>query len=233
MKESSVYARPSTFSYTMFIDDEINQPSNYRDEFDVLHSAQKGDEIIININSSGGQLDTTLQFISAINSCQGHVITQLAGQACSGAAMILLSGHEIRVSHLSEVMAHSVTAGYHGKVSDVVAFAVHHEKHTTAIMTDIYGGFLTEDELSDLHNGREFWMQSDEFLARLDNKVAFCEVIIKQEKQDDNLDLDLPEELPDSVLNKLTKQQLVKYINGTLDVVVDSDGEVLVKVIKI
>lgn len=228
-RESSVYGRPNTFKYTMFIDDDIAAPWDYRDEFDLLENAQEGDVIVININSGGGRLDTTLQFIALMDSCQGHVVTKLAGQACSGAAMIFLSGHELQVAPLAELMAHSASGGYGGKVSDMAAFAKHNEAHVANVMDNIYRGFLTEEEMSDLHKGKEFWMRSEEISNRLQKRAELFEGEYKAEQEEALADMmgDFDEEeLPDEVLMKLTKPNLIRYINGEINVNVGEDGKI-------
>jgi ATP-dependent protease ClpP protease subunit len=226
-RESSVYGRPNTFKYTMFIDDEITAPCDYRDEFDLLENAQEGDVVVININSGGGRLDTTLQFIALMDSCQGHVVTKLAGQACSGAAMIFLAGHELQVAPLSELMAHSASGGYGGKVSDLAAFAKHNESHVANVMENVYRGFLTEEEIEELHKGKEFWMRSDEINERLHKRAD----LFKQEHEDkqkaayDEMFAEFEaDEIPDEILKKLTKSQLIDYIKDEIDIVINEDG---------
>ena len=221
--ESSVYGRPNTFKYTMFIDDDITSPCNYRDEFDLLENAQEGDIVTININSGGGRLDTTLQFISLIDTCQGHVITKLSGQACSGAAMILLSGHEIQISSLAELMAHSASGGYGGKVSDIASYAKHSESHTNDIMDNIYQGFLTDEEMLELHKGKEFWMKADEISSRLEQRSKIRQEIMQEHKQAMDAELELLT-LPEPILNKLTKKQLVDFYMERIEIQVNEDG---------
>lgn len=227
-RESSVYGRPNTFKYTMFIDDEITAPCDYRDEFDLLENAQDGDVIVININSGGGRLDTTLQFIALMDSCQGHVVTKLAGQACSGAAMIFLSGHELQVAPLAELMGHSASGGYGGKVSDMAAFAKHNEAHVANVMDNVYRGFLTEEEILELHKGKEFWMRSEEISNRLQKRAEIYEsehTAAKEAQYNDLMATFDEAELPEEILKKLTKQQLIDYLTNKIDVVVDEDGK--------
>lgn len=227
-RESSVYGRPNTFKYTMFIDDEITAPCDYRDEFDLLENAQEGDVVVININSGGGRLDTTLQFIALMDSCQGHVVTKLAGQACSGAAMIFLAGHELQVAPLSELMAHSASGGYGGKVSDLAAFAKHNESHVANVMENVYRGFLTEEEIEELHKGKEFWMRSDEINERLHKRSEIFkeEHEAKQKEAYDEMFEEFGEELPDDILMKLTKPEIISYMKGELIVTVGEDGKI-------
>jgi len=231
MRESSVYGRPNTFKYTMFIDDEITAPADYRDEFDLLENAQEGDIIVININSGGGRLDTTLQFIALMDSCQGHVVTKLAGQACSGAAMIFLSGHELQVAPLAELMAHSASGGYGGKVSDLAAFAKHNESHIANVMEDIYKGFLDDEEMQRLHEGKEFWMQADEIRQRLEKRSELFQAESEKRKKDalDEMFPEFGEELDDKTLMKLTKPQLIDYMNGRIVVNIDDNGKISIE----
>ena len=227
-RESSVYGRPNTFKYTMFIDDEITAPCDYRDEFDLLENAQEGDVIVININSGGGRLDTTLQFIALIDSCQGHVVTKLAGQACSGAAMIFLSGHELQVAPLAELMGHSASGGYGGKVSDLAAFAKHNEAHVAHIMENIYQGFLTEEEIEELHKGKEFWMRSDEINERLHKRAEIFKTKREQAEKSsyDEMMAQFEEDnIPEEILRKLTKQQLVDYLMDRIVIDIQEDGK--------
>lgn len=229
-KESSILGSPLAYRYTMFIDGDITEPKDYRDEFDLLENANENDVIIININSNGGDLSTTVQFISLIQISPAHVVTRLCGNAFSGASMILLAGDEIQVSPLSQFMAHGASSGTMGKVSDIVKYAKHSEKYVDNVMQNIYEGFLTETELVELAKGEEFWMECDEILERLDSREEHFKVKYEAEQQEQMSGMDFLDDvvLTKEQLAKLTKQQLIDWIAGEIDVSVDEDGKVVI-----
>jgi ATP-dependent protease ClpP protease subunit len=53
-------------THTIFIDDAITEPSNYRDEVQTILTCGEQDGVNLLISSEGGSLETTLMLIQAI-----------------------------------------------------------------------------------------------------------------------------------------------------------------------
>lgn len=169
--QTRTYMAPIGHSYDIFIDDEIADPPSYRDEFSIIYGATPSDIINIYINSDGGDLATTCQFMNAMHSCEAQVNTHLVYAAASGASMILLRGDNIIIHPNSYIMCHNASGGYGGKISDIHSYAVHAKDSLANIMRSTYYGFLTENEIESMLKGEEYWMQYEEINERLQKRI--------------------------------------------------------------
>ena len=157
-----------------YIVDEIEDVSPYLELINALKTAEQHDTIYICINSPGGNLHTAIQIISAIKQSQATVITSLDSLCCSAATLIFLSGHKFMVNPNCTFMIHNYSQFTGGKGNELALQVKYQEEHFKTLADDIYGGFLTTDEINSVVNGKDLWMGSSEIVRRLKNikKVA-------------------------------------------------------------
>lgn len=153
--------------YHFYIITEIDQPEAYLDLINVLKTAEAHDTIFIYLNTPGGSLSTTVQIIGAIRQCAGTVVTCLEGEVCSAGTMIFLSGHRHIISPHSTFMIHNYSHWFGGKGNEVVSYIKYQEQYFRKLARDVYSGFLTDEEIDAVFDGKDFWMDSDEVLRRL------------------------------------------------------------------
>ena len=103
----TIYVKPSPQRFAYFIDEDITEPSSYRELSQVLISMQEGDELELQINCFGGFLHTTMMLSNLIRSTKGHVHGVLNGCGMSGGSILLLSCHSVEVMPHSTLMAHT------------------------------------------------------------------------------------------------------------------------------
>jgi ATP-dependent protease ClpP protease subunit len=175
MIEEKVFYSSRGERIEIFLDEEIGPPSLYRTEFLSLSTATENDEIIIHINTPGGDLDTTTNFIHLMKQCEATITTNLVGNAYSGGSMIFMHGDEMIVHPHGSMMCHNASGGYAGKISDMLAHSIHSVEMLHDLVTDTYQGFLDAKELSDLLEGKEFWMKSQEILERMNKRQEVIE----------------------------------------------------------
>lgn len=72
----------------------------------VLQEAD-GEEVIVRINSYGGDVWSASEIYTALRAYAGHVITVVTGLAASAASVILLAGKPVRASPTAEIMIHN------------------------------------------------------------------------------------------------------------------------------
>ena len=63
--------------YTLYLDDEIGAPAEYRDHMEVLESANEWDDVRVVISSPGGRLDAGLMLINGIKGCRAPVTAHI------------------------------------------------------------------------------------------------------------------------------------------------------------
>jgi len=150
----------------------INSPSEYSNLFQLFETASEGDEILIDINSPGGVLDTAILISRAIRGCEATVKTRIGPTTASAATVIALAcdGFEIDEQSTMQVHTASFSPGY-AKTPDILASTLHNVKQIEKFVRNTYKHFLTEDEIQQVLDGREIYLDSDELSERLPKYV--------------------------------------------------------------
>jgi hypothetical protein len=175
---------------------------------------------------------------------EAHIITELTGEACSAMAIIFLAGDEFRVSDDAVLMNHGASYGVYGTQQQVYDNVVASQKQLTKLAKKYYEGFLTPEEIERLLEGKEYWMDAEEVIQRLENRDK-----IRQESQieemkkcgceeckqtlsmiaPDSLDLEdfLDEDYPTrEELETWEKSDLIDFILGE-DIEEDSENSII------
>lgn len=150
-----------------YIIEEIAEAGAFLDMINVLKTAEGHDTIFIYLNTPGGNLYTAIQIISAIRQSNATVVTCIEGMVASAGTLIFLAGHKHVVNPNCTFMIHNYSHGVWGKGNEVALHVKHSEQYFRKLARDLYGRFLTEDEIEDVINGKDFWMESEEVLKRL------------------------------------------------------------------
>ncbi len=145
----------------------IEGPEKYLDLVQTLKTVEEHDTVFIYINSVGGSLYTTIQIINAIQNCNGTVITCLEGEACSAATIIFLAGHKHIINPFGAFMVHKYSHGVEGKGSDVAAQVKFTERYFDDVAYSVYEDLMTEEEIAQMLEGKDFWFSSTEVFQRL------------------------------------------------------------------
>lgn len=155
-------------AFDIYLDEEIKDPTYYRQVFQVLRSAQRGDLVRIYISSPGGNLNSAVMFRNNIRNCEADVVAVIEAEAYSAASLIALSCPSIEVKPYATMMCHSAAFGSGGIVQNVRDHVEFTGKHAEAFMEEVYRDFLDATELEDLRRGREIWLSYEEIAERLD-----------------------------------------------------------------
>lgn len=155
-------------AYDIYLDEEIKDPTYYRQAFQVLRSAQKGDLVRLYISSPGGNLNSAVIFKNCIEDCQADVIAIIEAEAYSAASLIALSCANIEVKPYATMMCHSAAFGAGGIVQNVRDHVDFTGRHAETIMEEVYQDFLDSSELEDIRRGREIWLDYHQIGERLD-----------------------------------------------------------------
>lgn len=174
-KLDNIYVKPSPQSFTYFIDGDIGEPSDYRELQQVLISMQEGDDLELQINCFGGYLHTTTMLSNSIRSTKGHVHGVLNGVAMSGGSVLLLSCHSVEVMPHSTFMSHTSNGFNGGKLSDTVRSVTSSAKQLEALYRDVYYGFYTEEEITEILDGKDSYLEYDEICERLEKRAKLLE----------------------------------------------------------
>lgn len=158
---------------TIYLDDDIEEPSKYRDETQVLLNAHPEDDITVIINSGGGRVDTALQLVEAMNYSPANITAVITGNCMSAATLIALTAHQVLVLDSAEIMMHQGSFGSFGtspRIKDHVDFT---HGQLNKMIDKFYTGFLTKKEIDELKGGKEFWFNADEARSRFESRIKF------------------------------------------------------------
>lgn len=208
-------SQQTTNKYTISITDNISDTFIYDEVLMVLENAEENDEVVFNIASYGGQLNSLLSIRSAILSTKATVTGKLVSHACSAAGMLLLSCHNKIVYPNTMFHAHTASYGSYGKSGDVKAQVDFETKQIEDLVYDIYGdGFLLESEIIDLLNGKELYFNDVDTMERLERQ---SKTKIEKALGEVNKPLDLSEYTDEELESELTLyKEDVKMIQNEL-----------------
>ena len=145
----------------------ITTPDNYIELFKLLNRIDEDDNMTVHINSPGGDMDTAIEIMTAIKICKAPVTTEISGVAHSCAGLIFLSGHKYRLHSFSSMMCHYYTGFLYGKGHEIKTQSEFDDKFCRNFFNKSYKGFLTQKEINELINGKDFYFASDEIERRL------------------------------------------------------------------
>ena len=178
MQTGGVISRPATFEHTIYIDEELVSPSEWRQELETIRTAQAGDTVHVRLNTVGGSDVVMGAFVKAIAETQAHVVGHIEHMCCSAGTIIFLACHSYVVSDDCEFMIHTASLGYGGKQNNFYEFSTFNNKANERLMRKYYKDFLTEEEINQALKGADFWFDSEEVIQRLETRDK-----IRQESQ--------------------------------------------------
>jgi len=164
----SYVTKPLGNMYTVYLSGMIGEPSSYTKIFDMIRNAEETDIIKLHINSEGGDLFTTIQFIRTMTESRATIIASAEGMCMSAATMIFLSADLFEISEHCMFMFHNYSGGTYGKGGEMYEQLIKERKWSEKIINKIYKGFLTDDEIKSIMNNRDIWMEGDEVKSRLE-----------------------------------------------------------------
>jgi ATP-dependent protease ClpP protease subunit len=169
-------------THLVFIDDDITSPSNYRDVIHCLATCSENDSVNLLVNSSGGRTDSIWQIIEAMKGCRGDVSVTVIGAAYSAASMLACMAPECYIADSAEFMLHTAHYGSIGTVPNVKGQTDFATRQINRLLDQAYTGFLTDKELSELKNGKEYWFDAEEAGKRMVRRYRYLNNLNKPPK---------------------------------------------------
>jgi len=170
----------------------------------ILGIAQQEDIITFKINSDGGNLYSLVALQNAIKMSKAVIRMELLGMGASaGSALLLTPASEYLIGDNSCLMIHNMLCGVgYDDTHKIVTRASHNEKINERFVRETYKGFLTEEEIEMVLNGREIYLEDFEIRERLSNR--------EKKKEEDYLrdKLDVEGKLSDFSTEELEEEVL-------------------------
>lgn len=167
--EPTIFAQPlGGMKYVINITDDIDQPKTYDQVIALLSTATEMDEIVFNINSYGGYVDSLNMLLGWKARCPARQTHVLMGNASSAATSLFLSSaDEYIVGHGSSFMIHEFQVGHAGTMSNTKKRVDHLAKINEEFVRETYRDFLSEEEINQVLSGVEIYLDASEINDRL------------------------------------------------------------------
>lgn len=169
--------RPLSKVHKFYLSGEIKAPSEYISWFETIRNSSENDVVVIHINSYGGDLFTAIQFLRTFAETKANIVASVEGACMSAATIIFLAAKHWEISHHSMFMFHNYSSGSIGKGGELYDHIVHSREWSKKLWKDVYGGFLSEDEITAILNNKDIWMTGEEVTKRLENKFKIKKTV--------------------------------------------------------
>jgi ATP-dependent protease ClpP protease subunit len=157
------------------LDDVIREPSYYRNLLNRLENATEDDLIQVHLDNVGGSLDGCIAICNALRRTEGQVHAVVSGRCYSAGSIILMYCQSAEIGPWARVMLHCSTGGFFGRSHEVHQDFNFNHAFVNDFLAESYAGFLTEDEIKQLLDGRDFWMGGEECSQRLQNRFKMLQ----------------------------------------------------------
>lgn len=154
-------------SHTAFLTNEIGEPSLYNHLCYKLMMANDQEEFTLVINSLGGIIDSAFMIADAIEKSKATVSCRLTGTVASAATIIALACSKIETSVNLAFMIHNYSsAAVQGKGHEMKARQTFIDRELNKSFNRYYLGFLSQEEINDVIEGKDIWLNSEEVEQR-------------------------------------------------------------------
>lgn len=154
-----------------YLSEDIGESHEYTDMIHRIAYAGPGDVIYLHLNTHGGNLETGVQIINAMQNSQAQIVTILESVAYSLGTLIFLAGDQMIVNDNCVMMFHNFRGGVIGKGNELTSQLEATVKWFSTLARKIYVPFLTPEEFDRLIRGEDFWLQSNDIRKRLEKMV--------------------------------------------------------------
>jgi len=162
-KTVPIIARGSTV--TAYLMNEVYEPDTYNELcYTLEHTAADYVELVM--NNTGGMMDSMVMIRESIAKSNATVVAVLSGTVASAATMVALACDEVEVAQYTSWLTHYYSGGSAGKGNEIKAKHDFDEVEIPKMFKEIHTGFLTDEEIDRVIDGKDIWLNKDEIETR-------------------------------------------------------------------
>lgn len=141
-----------------------------------LENISTDEDIIINLNSPGGDVFEGITIFNMLNRHKGKVTIYVVEEACSIASVIAMAGDVIKMPSNSKMMIHEPSTFAYGGSKELLEVAERLDKVRSRLINCYLSknNTITEKQLSKMIK-EETWMTGEEA-----KKLGFCDEVLTQ-----------------------------------------------------
>lgn len=159
---------PAAIVHDFYIYDEIKGLGDHIELITALNTANDNEIVNIFLNTPGGDLMTTISIIHAMNRTNAQVWAHADGDVSSAGTLIFFSAENKVVNPYCTMLIHDASMGFGGgKFSESIKYMAAMNNLLDKIANDVYIPYFTQEEVSDILSGHDYYCDSDEIFRRL------------------------------------------------------------------
>lgn len=159
--------------FTVDIYDYIESPTQFSDMITALELMEQDDDMVINLQSGGGCLSTTDTILHALRKTKGSVHFVATGFNASAATILLLEAQTFELSEDFSALIHCGSLGDRGTLSEMRQSTSFHIKKMENVLRNAYAGFMTDQEIQDMLNGKDLLLDAEEWCLRHEKRNEY------------------------------------------------------------
>jgi len=159
--------------YDVSIRDAIDSNDYFADLIELLRTATQADVFNLYFSTDGGMLDATQELLAAMSVTEATVVGHLVNKAISAGSIIFLNCHQCQVYAGSHMMIHQMSYSTGGGNQNVKGQVDFYSKMNENLVRDNYIGFLTPEEIQDVLNGKDVYLEDADVAQRLPEYAEF------------------------------------------------------------
>ena len=187
------------------IDEFFDEPRYYRNVTDICLQAQEDDQIHFHLNSGGGSVSALNTCLDAISRTDAITVAVIQGDCHSAASILALHCDFVDVGLYATMLCHHASYPIpFQKAADVESMVQHYSENLRDLMQETYEGFMTPSEIQEMLDGKQFYMNSKEIVARLEARDEYFDAQVQALAEEAAVEASKPVSKP---TKKTTKQK--------------------------
>lgn len=163
----------------------VEDSSYYQNILDRMEMLGEEDAVDAYIDTVGGNLEGCIALCDAFQSTPATVTGILTNKAYSAGAFAALCCDNLEVRPYARMMLHSFSGGFGGKDHEIELDYNFNKSYIRNFLHDCVEGFLTEEEIVEMFNGKDFWFDAQEITRRLRNRQEYFQKLYEEQKDDE------------------------------------------------
>lgn len=185
----------------------VESPEDFIEFVAQIDFAQPEDVIILRVNSPGGSLSAIDYLLDALGKCKNHIVLEASGIFASAVTLLADYADDIYISDNCEILIHNAVFGEGGKHKDVIDAVMFADKMNKRLLSRYYSGMFNYKEMEQLYEGKQFYMDNEEYLERFNKRQEYLQKKYNSEttvEQEDTEEEPTSVPLDEEILNEQT-----------------------------
>ena len=167
----TIFAQPTGNRFVINITSDFDSSDTYDEIVALLSSATESDEIVWNISSYGGFVNSLQMLLGWKAMCPAHQTHVLHSNADSCASVFFLSdADQYIVGDGATMFLHEIQAGVSGTTSNMIRHMEHLKETNESFIKRSYSGFVSEEEMDQILMGVEVFLTAEQIRDRLTSR---------------------------------------------------------------